>query len=151
MKNFARDLNVSVITVSKLPRNYPDISEATRDRVLRRMQELNYRPNLAARAPVTGKSFSIGLIVLDPVHPFLCRIDDGHLAFSARTRIRTGHFIIRRKCLTRAAGDRPDAYARRRRDDCRLDESQESFPEFLRTEEERGPRHSDSPASQNGI
>jgi LacI family transcriptional regulator len=77
MKNFARDLNVSVITVSKLPRNHPDISEATRDRVLRRMQELNYLPNLAARAPVTGKSFSIGLIVLDPVHPFFAELTTG--------------------------------------------------------------------------
>jgi LacI family transcriptional regulator len=77
MKDIARDLNVSVITVSKVLRNHPDISEATRDRVLRRMKELNYRPNLAARSLVTGKSYSIGLIVPDLVHPFFAELAKG--------------------------------------------------------------------------
>lgn len=77
MKDIARDLSVSVITVSKVLRNHPDISEATRDRVLRRMKELNYRPNLAARALVTGKSYSIGLIVPDLVHPFFAELARG--------------------------------------------------------------------------
>jgi LacI family transcriptional regulator len=77
MKDIARDLSVSVITVSKVLRNHPDISEATRDRVLRRMKELNYRPNLAARALVTGKSYSVGLIVPDLVHPFFAELAKG--------------------------------------------------------------------------
>ncbi len=77
MKDIARDLSVSVITVSKVLRNHPDISEATRDRVLRRMKELNYRPNLAARSLVTGKSYSIGLIVPDLVHPFFAELAKG--------------------------------------------------------------------------
>jgi LacI family transcriptional regulator len=77
MKDIARDLSVSVITVSKVLRNHPDISEATRDRVLRRMKELNYRPNMAARALVTGKSYSIGLIVPDLVHPFFAELARG--------------------------------------------------------------------------
>lgn len=47
MKDIARDLGVSVITVSKALRNHTDISEATRARVLKRAQELNYSPNLA--------------------------------------------------------------------------------------------------------
>jgi LacI family transcriptional regulator len=34
------------------------------------MKELNYRPNLAARALVTGRTRAIGLIVPDLVHPF---------------------------------------------------------------------------------
>ena len=77
MKDIARDLSVSVITVSKVLRNHPDISESTRDRVLRRMKELNYRPNLAARALVTGKSYSVGLIVPDLVHPFFAQLAKG--------------------------------------------------------------------------
>jgi len=77
MKDIAQDLGVSVITVSKVLRNHPDISEATRDRVLRRMKELNYRPNLAARALVTGKSYSIGLVVPDLVHPFFAELGKG--------------------------------------------------------------------------
>jgi LacI family transcriptional regulator len=74
MKDIAAELNVSVVTVSKVLRNHSDISAATRERVLRRMKELDYRPNLAARTLVTGRTFMIGLIVPDLVHPFFAEI-----------------------------------------------------------------------------
>lgn len=77
MKDIARDLGVSVVTVSKVIRNSGGISEATRQRVLKRMKELKYRPNLAARALVTGRSFSVGLIVPDLVHPFFAELAKG--------------------------------------------------------------------------
>jgi transcriptional regulator with XRE-family HTH domain len=38
LKDIARDLNVSVITVSKAMRGNTDISESTRERVLKRMK-----------------------------------------------------------------------------------------------------------------
>ena len=44
-------------------RNRADISEQTRDRILTRMKQMNCRPNLAARALVTGRTSSIGLVV----------------------------------------------------------------------------------------
>jgi LacI family transcriptional regulator len=74
LKDIARDLNLSVVTISKVLRDHPDISAETRDRVLKRMKELNYRPNLAARSLVTGRSYAIGLIVPDLVHPFFGQI-----------------------------------------------------------------------------
>ena len=77
MKDIARDLGVSVVTVSKVLRNHADISEETRGRVLRRMKELNYRPNLAARALVTGRTCSVGLVVPDLVHPFFAEVAKG--------------------------------------------------------------------------
>ena len=70
LKDIAQDLNISVVTVSKVLRDHPDIGPETRQRVLQRMKELNYRPNLAARALVTGRTHAIGLIVPDLVHPF---------------------------------------------------------------------------------
>ncbi|HUK17885.1 MAG TPA: LacI family DNA-binding transcriptional regulator [Bryobacteraceae bacterium] len=70
LKDIARDLNLSIVTVSKVLRDHPDISTETRDRVRQRMKELNYRPNLAARALVTGRTHAIGLVVPDLVHPF---------------------------------------------------------------------------------
>jgi LacI family transcriptional regulator len=70
LKDIAQDLNLSVVTISKVLRDHPDISAETRDRVLKRMKELNYRPNLAARALVTGRTYAIGLVVPDLVHPF---------------------------------------------------------------------------------
>jgi LacI family transcriptional regulator len=74
MKDIAADLNVSVVTVSKVLRNHSDISTATRERVMQRMKELNYQPNLAARTLVTGRTFMIGLVVPDLVHPFFAEI-----------------------------------------------------------------------------
>jgi LacI family transcriptional regulator len=77
MKDIARDLGVSVVTVSKVLRHHSDIGEETRERVLKRMKELNYRPNLAARALVTGHSFTVGLVVPDLVHPFFAEVAKG--------------------------------------------------------------------------
>jgi LacI family transcriptional regulator len=77
MKDIARDLGVSVVTVSKVLRNHSDISAETRERVLRRMRELNYRPNLTARALVTGRTHTIGLVVPDLVHPFFAEVAKG--------------------------------------------------------------------------
>jgi LacI family transcriptional regulator len=74
MKDIAAELNVSVVTVSKVLRNHSDISTATRERVLLRMKELNYSPNLAARTLVTGRTSMIGFIVPDLVHPFFGEI-----------------------------------------------------------------------------
>jgi LacI family transcriptional regulator len=77
MKDIARDLGVSVMTVSKVLRNHSDIGEATRKRVLERIRELNYTPNAAARALVTGRSNVIGLVVPDLVHPFFGELAKG--------------------------------------------------------------------------
>ncbi|MGD0303926.1 MAG: LacI family DNA-binding transcriptional regulator [Candidatus Acidiferrales bacterium] len=77
MKDIARDLGVSVITVSKALRDHSDISTATRARVLKRVKELNYKPNYAARALVTGRSNMIGLVVPDLVHSFYSEIGNG--------------------------------------------------------------------------
>jgi LacI family transcriptional regulator len=74
MSDIARDLNVSVVTVSKVLRNKGRISEPTRQRVLQRSRELNYQPNLIARSLVTRRTFTIGLLLPDFTHPFFARI-----------------------------------------------------------------------------
>ena len=74
MKTIARDLGVSVVTVSKVLRNHEDIGDKTRKRVLDRVKELNYTPNLAARGLVTGRTYLVGLVVPDLLHPFFAQI-----------------------------------------------------------------------------
>ncbi len=74
MKDIAKDLGVSVITVSKVLRDHPDVGDETRERVLARVKELDYRPNLAARSLVTGRSYLVGLVVPDLLHPFFAEI-----------------------------------------------------------------------------
>jgi LacI family transcriptional regulator len=74
MKDIARDLGIGVITVSKVLRNKDDVSEKTRQRVLARVKELNYTPNLAARSLVTGRTYLVGLVVPDLLHTFFAQI-----------------------------------------------------------------------------
>ena len=77
LKDIARDLGVSIITVSKALRNHSDISEHTKARVLKRVEELNYRPNLSARALVTGRTNLVGVVIPDLLHSFFSEVVRG--------------------------------------------------------------------------
>ncbi len=77
MKDIARDLQVSVVTVSKVFRNHGGISPATRKRVLQRMKELNYQPNWAARSLATKRTYTIGLVIPDLMHSFFAEVAKG--------------------------------------------------------------------------
>ncbi len=74
MKDIARDVGVSVVTVSKALSNRSDIGEETRRRIVKSARKLNYRPNLTARSLVTGKSFLIGMVVPDLLHPYFAEV-----------------------------------------------------------------------------
>jgi LacI family transcriptional regulator len=74
LKDIASELGLSIVTVSKVLRNHPDIGEKTRTQVLQRMKELKYQPNLAARSLSTGRTSTVGLVVPDLLHPFFAQI-----------------------------------------------------------------------------
>jgi LacI family transcriptional regulator len=77
LKDIARDLNVSVMTVSKVVRGCADVGADTRTRVLARIKELNYQPNWVARSLAARRTFIIGLIVPDLMHSFFAEIAKG--------------------------------------------------------------------------
>jgi LacI family transcriptional regulator len=77
LKDIAADIGVSAITVSKVLRNKSDVGEETRKRVLQRVKELNYHPNLLARGLASGRSNTVGLIVPDLVHTFFAEFAKG--------------------------------------------------------------------------
>src|SRR6267154_5554132 len=77
MKDIARDLDVSVMTVSKALRNHTDISEKTRDRVLARARKLGYEPNWIARSLVTRRTHMVGLVIPDLMHSFFAEVAKG--------------------------------------------------------------------------
>jgi len=77
LKDIARDLNVSVMTVSKVVRGCADVGAETRTRVLARIKELNYQPNWVARSLAARCTFMIGLIVPDLMHSFFAEIAKG--------------------------------------------------------------------------
>jgi DNA-binding LacI/PurR family transcriptional regulator len=67
MADVARLAGVSPQTVSRVLRNRPNVRPETRDRVHGAMRQLDYRPNSAARALVTGRSRT--LVVVTPDTP----------------------------------------------------------------------------------
>jgi LacI family transcriptional regulator len=77
LKDIAEELNVSVMTVSKVVRGQTDVSEATRKRVLERVRELNYQPNWIARSLAARQTFIIGLVVPDLMHSFFAEVAKG--------------------------------------------------------------------------
>src|SRR5436189_4083143 len=77
LKDIAQDLNVSVMTVSKVVRGCADVGAETRSRVLAKIKELNYQPNWVARSLAARRTFMIGLIVPDLMHSFFAEIAKG--------------------------------------------------------------------------
>lgn len=84
LKDIANDLNLSKMTISKVLRGQTDISAATKARVLQRMKELNYRPNIPARSLRTGNTFTIGLVIPSLTSFFFADVARG-LIQTART------------------------------------------------------------------
>jgi LacI family transcriptional regulator len=66
----AKRAGVSTATVSRVLNNVRVVSEATRDKVLRAVSELNYHPNLHAKTLAGGKSNTLGIIVSNLENPF---------------------------------------------------------------------------------
>jgi len=74
IKDVANHANVAVGTVSNVL-NYPDrVSQRTKERVLRAINELGFVRNDAARQLRAGHSRTIGLIVLDVGNPFFTAV-----------------------------------------------------------------------------
>ncbi|WP_188194395.1 LacI family DNA-binding transcriptional regulator [Nonomuraea sp. SYSU D8015] len=70
IKDVARACGVHVSTVSRTFSAPHLVNPATRSRVLAAADDLGYRPNRAARALTTGRTFNLGLIVADIANPF---------------------------------------------------------------------------------
>jgi DNA-binding LacI/PurR family transcriptional regulator len=65
MHDVARLAGVSHQTVSRVLNGHPNVRPDTRDRVLKAIRQLNYRPNALARGLVTRRSRTIGVISFD--------------------------------------------------------------------------------------
>ena len=63
LRDVAKLAGVSVKTVSNVVNDYAHVTDSTRKRVLVAIDELNYRPNPAARTLRRGRSGIIGLAV----------------------------------------------------------------------------------------
>lgn len=77
LKQIARELDVSISTVSKSLRNSPEISEDTRQKVQAFAKLYNYRPNNIALSLKNRKTKTIGIIIPEIVHHFFATVISG--------------------------------------------------------------------------
>lgn len=78
IKDIAAELGVSITTVSLIINNRPcRVSDATRLAVQDLVKKYNYKPNSSARALITKKTQTIGLIVPDVSNPFFAEFAKG--------------------------------------------------------------------------
>ena len=75
--DIAKQLNVSITTVSFILNGKAKekrISDGLAEKVLKLVEEVNYKPNQLARSLRTGKTKTIGLMVEDISNPFFANI-----------------------------------------------------------------------------
>ena len=74
LKEIATKLGISITTVSKALKNYPDVSDKTKKAVIELAQKLHYTPNSFAVNLRTKESKTIGLIIPEVMHHFFSNI-----------------------------------------------------------------------------
>ncbi len=77
VKDIAKQLRLHYTTVSKALRDHPDISSATKDRVLSAAQELDYHPNSIAKNLKRQATSTIGVIVPSIRNDFFSAVISG--------------------------------------------------------------------------
>src|ERR1700758_5075897 len=77
IKDIARELNLSVSTVSKALRDSYEISEKTKKLVVEYAERNNYRPNPIAQSLKQGHSKSIGIVIPTIENQFFSQVING--------------------------------------------------------------------------
>jgi DNA-binding LacI/PurR family transcriptional regulator len=73
----AERAGVSKSLVSLVMRNSPSVSDEKRERVLKAVSELDYRPNAMARSLVRQRTYVIGVVISDFSNPFFAEVAGG--------------------------------------------------------------------------
>jgi len=101
LKQLGEQLNLSAMTVSRALRGHPDISDATRQLVLEAARSQRYVPNEQARSMVTGKTFTIGVLVPSLTNHFYTKfftcLDDACFQSGYSTLIASSEFNSQRE------------------------------------------------------
>lgn len=77
LKNIARELDVSISTVSKALKNSSEISKDTKDKIQAFAKLYNYKPNNIAISLKNKRTKNIGVIIPDIVHHFFTTVFRG--------------------------------------------------------------------------
>lgn len=90
IKEVAERAGVSLMTVSRVVNDKGLVKQATREKVQKAIEDLNYRPNISARRLAGGKALFIGLVYHNPSPGYLTKILLGSLSACRRN----GHHLL---------------------------------------------------------
>ncbi|HEX7338391.1 MAG TPA: LacI family DNA-binding transcriptional regulator [Rhodanobacteraceae bacterium] len=80
MKDVAARAGVSLKTVSRVVNNEASVQQKTREKVLRAVEELGYRPDLSARSLRSAHPYAIGLVYDNPNPYYIIAVQEGALS-----------------------------------------------------------------------
>jgi LacI family transcriptional regulator len=80
IRDVAKQARVSLKTVSRVINREGSVREETRERVLRAIEALDYRPDLSARSLRSAKAYAIGLVYDNPNPYYIIAVQEGALA-----------------------------------------------------------------------
>nr|WP_321458300.1 LacI family DNA-binding transcriptional regulator [uncultured Cohaesibacter sp.] len=102
IKTVAKDAGVSVAAVSKVLRNAYGVSDNLRQTVQESIDRLGYRPSTAARG-MRGKTYTIGLLLVNIDNPFLPEVIEGVNGVLAQAKYQTMIGVGRAKIMLETA------------------------------------------------
>jgi len=79
IEDVAAAAGVSMKTVSRVLNHEPNVREETRDRVMRAVEQLQYKPNLSARSLAGQRSYVVALVYNNPSRNYLMEVQSGML------------------------------------------------------------------------
>ncbi|WP_375750288.1 HTH-type transcriptional repressor PurR [Vibrio sp. HN007] len=84
IKDVARLAGVSTTTVSHVINKTRFVAEATQERVMEAVKELNYAPSAVARSLKCNTTRTVGMLVTQSTNPFLAEVIDGFESYCYR-------------------------------------------------------------------
>ena len=95
LKELAQKLGLSPTTVSRALNGYPEVNEATRERVVAAAKRHNYRPNTRAIRLATGRAMAIGHVIpIASKHEIVNPVFADFIAGAGETYARNGYDMV---------------------------------------------------------
>ena len=95
LKELARKLDLSPTTVSRALNGYPEVNEATRERVTAAARRYNYAPNTRAIRLATGRAMAIGHVIpIATRHEIVNPVFADFIAGAGETYSRNGYDMV---------------------------------------------------------
>lgn len=95
LRELAQNLGLSQTTVSRALNGYPEVSEATRARIIQAAEQHNYRPNTRAKGLATGRAMAIGHVIpMSKQHEMVNPVFGDFIAGAGEAYSRAGYDMV---------------------------------------------------------